>query len=1020
MTFCAKVRRAAGLVVFLSVTTSATAAAEQATQARLTDAYRSLPFSFEPNLGQSDARVKFLARTRGMTVFLTATDSVLSTGRTAVRMRLVGANPAARIEGLDALPGRSHSFVGSDPVRWRANVPTYARVAYREIYPGIDLVYYGTQERQLEYDFVVAPGADPRIIRLTFDGVDRLELNGAGDLVLRVGDTSLRFGKPLVYQRLEGARRKVAGRWAFENRTTVGFHVGSYDARRPLVIDPTIVLATYVGGGLTDQAFAIALDASANVYLTGNTNSADFPTTVGAFQPTPPSARVDAFVVKLNSAFTARTYSTYLGGTTGDDAGRGIAVDATGNAYVTGFTASTDFPTTPGAFQTAFGGGVFDAFVVKLNPAGSALVYGTYLGGAGSDVGLGIAIDTAQNAYVTGGTFSANFPTAAGVSQTVLAGGRDAFVTQLNAAGTALVYSTYLGGAGTDVGNAIAVDGTGAAYITGSTACAAAPCVASTDFPTTGGVVQTTRPVGEGAAVTDAFVTKLRPAGDLSYSTFLGGTFGDEGLAIKVDGVGNAYLTGGTSSGGAPPAGFPVTAGFDNFTGATQAFLTKLDPAGAVILFSRSAPTGTLNSVPRDDPSLAPPSVSTSIGLDAAGNVYVSGSETRAAPSTARLTDAFMIAFNPAFALLTPEFFVGGTGDDLGLALAVDAAGNVFLAGETTSADFPSTPGVVQGAFGGATDAFAAKVVTEASTFSGGGHPSARGGGCFIATAAFGSPLAREVETLRTFRDRVLVPHAAGRAVVAAYYRVSPSFAGVVARHESLKVVTRAVLRPVIWTARVALVSPRLAFIVLIGAASALVALLAAVVLVSYGGLGRRRAAVITLTIVAAFTVAIGVLDRATHQPSRPSAQADIDVVRTTPQVTALGRRVVRRPGTGVGTSEPERYDIDVRSFADWPPTLMSALKIRPTFSYGRFGYTIESELVDAILTDDGLTITNPKHATTVGIEMDDRILTVNGHRPAGGVFMAVLNMRRDPDSNTIQVQLDRRGTIMQRTLVLR
>jgi len=233
-------------------------------------------------------------------------------------------------------------------------------------------------------------------------------------------------------------------------------------------------------------------------------------------------------------------------------------------------------------------------------------------------------------------------------------------------------------------------------------------------------------------------------------------------------------------------------------------------------------------------------------------------------------------------------------------------------------------------------------------------------------------------------------------------------------------VVTRAVLRPVIWTARVALVSPRLAFIVLIGAASALVALLAAVVLVSYRGLGRRRAAVITLTIAAAFTVAIGVLDRATHQPSRPSAQADIDVVRTTPQVTALGRRVVRRPGTGVGTSEPERYDIDVRSFADWPPTLMSALKIRPTFSYGRFGYTIESELVDAILTDDGLTITNPKHATTVGIEMDDRILTVNGHRPAGGVFMAVLNMRRDPDSNTIQVQLDRRGTIMQRTLVLR
>src|SRR5207249_2788411 len=284
-----------------------------------------------------------------------------------------------------------------------------------------------------------------------------------------------------VYQHSEGARRKVAGRWAFENRTTVGFHVGSYDARRPLVIDPTIALATYVGGAGTDQAFAIAVDASASVYLTGNTSSADFPTTLGASQ-TILQGGSDAFVVKLNSTFTARTYSTYLGGTDGDDAGRGIAVDASGNAYITGFTASSDFPTTAGASQIAFGGGAFDAFVVKLNPAGSARVYATYLGGSLSDVGLGIAIDTAGNAYVSGGTFSTNFPTTPGASQPTLGGDRDAFVTKLNAAGTALAYSTYLGGAGTDVGNAIAIDSTGAAYITGSTTCTTvAPCASPPD-----------------------------------------------------------------------------------------------------------------------------------------------------------------------------------------------------------------------------------------------------------------------------------------------------------------------------------------------------------------------------------------------------------------------------------------------------------------------------------------------------------------------------------------------------------
>jgi hypothetical protein len=440
MTIWSKARRAvvlAVLPVILAVTPPALAAG-------LSPALRGLPFSFEPNLGQTDPRVKFLARSRGMTLFVTSTEAVFLTTRCAVRMRLVGASSAAEIQGVDPLPGRSHSFVGRDPGRWRVNAPTYARVRSRDVYRGIDLVYYGTEDRQLEYDFVVAPGADPRAIRLAFDGVDRLQLDDNGDLVLRVGETRLRLGKPLVYQMSAEGRRSISGAWTLDDANTVRFRLGSYDRSEMLVIDPTVALATYVGGSAADQAFGTALGSDGSVFLTGNTTSADFPTTMGSFQPST-GGGVDAFVVRLDSAFTSRIYSTFLGGS-GDDAGRSIAVDAAGNAYVTGFTTSGDFPTTPGAAQATRPAGepagVADAFVVKLNPLGSALVYGTDLGGTASDVGLGIAIDSAGSAYVTGGTFSTDFPVTFAAAQPILGGGRDAFVTRLDSTGTLFVYST--------------------------------------------------------------------------------------------------------------------------------------------------------------------------------------------------------------------------------------------------------------------------------------------------------------------------------------------------------------------------------------------------------------------------------------------------------------------------------------------------------------------------------------------------------------------------------------------------
>src|SRR5262245_17581170 len=283
-------------------------------------AYRSLPLSFEPNRGQSDPRVKFMSRSQGLTLFLTSTDAVLVTREASLKMRVLGANPDAVVQGLDARPGRIHSLIGRDPGKWQTDGRAYARVLYREIYPGIDLAYYGTRGQGLEYDFIVAPGANPRAIRLGFEGADRIDLTEEGDLLLHVGATSLRFGKPMVYQHVGGARREINGGWVRDG-ATVGFEIAAYDPSAALVIDPIVSLATYLGGFGTDQAFAVAVDAAGAVYVTGNTTSLNFPTTTGSFAPAPLGG-TDVFVVKLSHDLSTTVYSTYLGGTTGDDAGQ--------------------------------------------------------------------------------------------------------------------------------------------------------------------------------------------------------------------------------------------------------------------------------------------------------------------------------------------------------------------------------------------------------------------------------------------------------------------------------------------------------------------------------------------------------------------------------------------------------------------------------------------------------------------------------------------------------------------------
>ena len=568
--------------------------------AEIAEAYGKLPLSFVENVGQADASVKFSARGQGYGLFLTPTEAVLALNkpsakdgeRAVVRMKLLGANEAPKVSGREELASKNHYFIGSDRAKWRTDVPSYARVQYGDIYPGVDLVYYGNQ-RQLEYDFVVAPGSDPRAIALGFEGVDSLEVDAAGELVLHTAGGEVRQRKPFAYQETDGARREVAASYVLKGEREVAFELGQYDPARPLVIDPVLVYSTYLGGLNSDSGYGIAVDASGQAYVTGTTASDNFPVSASAVQkkraPYPGRAGAlysDAFVTKLNGAGTAVVYSTYLGGGIAGEIGKGIAVDASGNAYVTGVTGggnvlaakTNDFPLV-NAFQTNFGG-TDDVFVTKLNPTGSAILFSTYLGGNGSDSGEKIAVNATGDAYVTGSATPASFPTTAGAFKSSGCDGcasqpANAFVTKFDTTGT-VEWSTLVGaGYAYD----IAVDAGGNSYITGfSSFVIGTPTNTNSPFPVTPGAYQTT------SGGLDAFVTKLNPFGSaLVYSTYLGGgPQSDRGFGIAIDPDGNAYVTGQTQN-----AAFPVTPGaFDvSYNKLEDAFVVKLSADGSDLLY---------------------------------------------------------------------------------------------------------------------------------------------------------------------------------------------------------------------------------------------------------------------------------------------------------------------------------------------------------------------------------------------------------------------------------------------------
>ena len=682
-----------------------------------------MPSVFEENAGQADGRVRFLSRGAGHTLVLGAGGVTLALrkgggkegsgvppyrralgenarGRRApepsyqlLNMQFVGANPRPEIAGEGALESKINYFVGRDSSKWHAGVRTFAGVRYRDLYPGVDLIFHGGDDGgRLEYDFVLAPGASPRNVRLSFEGADSLSLGKDGELLLHTQAGTISQSAPVIYQLVNGVRREVAGGYVLRGHREVGFRVGEYDRSVPLVIDPVLVYSTYF---FTSNEMAV--DAAGAVYVVGTTDYfvSNLPATPGAFQTTRKGA-TDAFVAKLDPTGSTLSYLTYLGGTGAGidgqpDYGSSIAVDASGNAYVTGYTETKDFPVTPGAFQPASGGAT-DGFITKLNAAGSALVYSSYLGGSSTEWSHSVALDAAGAAYVTGGTNSTNFPVRNAL-QPAKKGNEDLFLTKVAPDGKSLEYSTYLGGSDTDPDyeTHVVVDAAGAAYLAGSTY--------SHDYPTTPGAFQTMSKAPDGSFSTEVVVSKVAPGGAaLVYSTYLGGTRSDDLSGIALDAAGQIHVVGITDSEDFPTqnALYPIARDPRG-----NGFLTKLNAAGTGLVYSTY-----LSGTPRDTcrSSILSEIVScggeyaSAVATDAAGNAYVTGNTISADfPTPADplqqgpngYSDAYVIKLNPTGQALYSTR-LGGSSYDSGGDIYADSAGLVYLLGYTSSDDFPT------------------------------------------------------------------------------------------------------------------------------------------------------------------------------------------------------------------------------------------------------------------------------------------------------------------------------------------
>jgi uncharacterized repeat protein (TIGR02543 family) len=822
-----------------------------------------IPLYFIPNRGQVDEKALFYAKTSRYTLWLTREglvfDSARKTKKGSVedfnydrdvsRLVFINANQNPEIIPVAQNEHKVNYLIGNDKSKWRTNIPTSSSVLYRKLYPHIDLKVYGI-EKQIEYDFVVKPGGEVSDISFEYKDVEKTRVDKESNLVVKTKFGKFEHAKPVCYQVIGGERIEIKAKFKKKENNTYGFKVKKYNKNHELIIDPLVlVYSTYLGGSDRDKVFDIAVDSEGAAYVTGSTRSTDFPTQ-NPIQGT--LVRNDAFIAKVNAAGNALIYSTYLGGSD-NERGEGIAVDSEGAAYVIGKTDSEDFPTQSSFQETRVGGD--DAFIAKVNASGNALIYSNYLGGTDYEIGQDVAVNLDGTAYVIGKTLSADFPTQNPI-QGSHEGGWDIFIAKVNAAGNALIYSTYLGGSDSDSGNGIVVDLEGAAYVAGSTS--------SINFPTQNPIQ------GNHAGGYDAVIAKISSSGNaLIYSTYLGGSDRDIVSDIAVDSEGAAYVTGSTRSTDFPTQN-PIQG---SHAGNYDVVVAKINSSGNALVYS------TYLGGSGDESGEG-------IAVDSSYTIYVTGYTNSAdfplknpiQGSNGGENDVFIANINSLGSTLNYSTYLGGYRLDSGNAISVDPEGVAYVTGSTDSAYFP-TQNPIQGSYGGGDlDAFIAKLSFSGSTSGtytltitagsggttnpsagtytydegvevtvtatpnsgyifvgwsgdvtstanpititmdsnksitanftqesdgggsdGGGNGGDGGsGGCFIATACYGTPVAEEVKTLCAFRDQFLLTNPIGKAMVKVYYRLSPKVADFIRDKESLKAAVRECLKPAI------------------------------------------------------------------------------------------------------------------------------------------------------------------------------------------------------------------------------